>query len=141
MTQQRVDKVVIALGSNLGDESMGKIALALEFLRKMGQVQLSEVFISQDITQKTERVYHNACAMLILNHSTSISHLCCTLKAIERQCGRLPNAPMSTLDVPMDLDILAILVAGKWRVCQKRLPFHSYEVAGLEQIAPFLLMY
>lgn len=127
-----INQYVIALGSNHQSEIAFNIAL--NELKTLGEVNVSLVVIGVDFTGKTDRIYHNAVAMIDLYQPCDYDEFNLILKNIEKQCGRNDDPKQ----VPMDLDILAFYDKA-WQIISKRLPFKDHEKKGLFEVAPFLL--
>lgn len=140
MTDQPVDRLVIALGSN--HQAKTAFACALQELKKLGVMQLSQVVISQDFTGRSQRVYHNACAYIVMTKSMLYKDIETLLKQIERSCGRNPAKKCAEYDyeVAMDLDILAVFSDHRWQMNLARLPLKSHDLLGVQQVAAFLLV-
>ncbi|MDO4441742.1 MAG: 2-amino-4-hydroxy-6-hydroxymethyldihydropteridine diphosphokinase [Moraxella sp.] len=130
---KQITALVIAMGSNHNANS--SFTIALTALCELGHVRCSSVVVGRDFTGRTSDEYHNACAVLNLDHPQSVDDIHGQLKHIERLCGR----ELGGSSVPMDLDILAVFDGTDWLVSQKRLPFKAHERAGLSEVATFLL--
>ena len=133
-----ITDIIIALGSNLSDESAIQSALTttLTALHHLGDVVISPVVVGKDFTHKTELIYHNWVVSVALHQKIDKKTLDDTLKNIEKSCGRTTD----DLSVVMDLDLLAYDDDG-WIIIQKRLPFKTHEKMGLLKVAPFLLQH
>lgn len=139
MTDGQVERLVIALGSN--HQADTAFACALNELHELGEIHLSQVVMGQDFTGRSQRVYHNACAYIVLTKSMQYTDIENKLKQIERDCGRNPAKKCAEYDyeVAMDLDILAVYADGKWQMNPARLPLKSHDVQGVKEVARFLL--
>ncbi|MFC0820806.1 2-amino-4-hydroxy-6-hydroxymethyldihydropteridine diphosphokinase [Moraxella marmotae] len=134
-----IQAVVLALGSNYqADAAFG---VALEQLATLGVICLSDKNVAQDFTGRSRRLYHNACAYLLLNQATDYQTLNEQCKAIERLCGRDNAKKTAEFDyqVAMDIDILAVYAQGLWKINTARLPLKAHDIAGVAQVAAFLL--
>lgn len=127
-----INQYVIALGSNINNDMAFDIAI--HELKNMGDVAISSITIDKDFTGKTDRIYHNAVAMIDLYQPYDYDEFNLILKNIEKQCGRNDDKKQ----IPMDLDILAFYDTD-WQIIGKRLPFKAHEKKGLFEVAPFLL--
>ena len=56
--------IVIALGSN--HDAKVAFTCAIKSLQELGRVVLSQRICGQDFTGRSQRIYHNACAYIIL---------------------------------------------------------------------------
>lgn len=128
---------IIALGSNL--DSKIAFDIATNALKKMGDMAMSSITMDKDFTGKTDCIYHNAVVFLSLFEPMMYDELNLVLKNIEKQCGRNDDKTQMSIQVPMDLDILAFYQADEWCVVKKRYPFKLHEKKGLIEVAPFLL--
>ncbi len=139
MTDGQVERLVIALGSNHQTDTA--FACALHKLNKLGEIQLSQVVMGRDFTGRSQRVYHNACAYIVLTKSMQYTDIEHRLKQIERDCGRNPAKKCAEYDyeVAMDLDILAVFADGKWQMNPARQPLKSHDLSGVKEVAGFLL--
>ena len=116
----------IALGSN--HDAKVAFTCAIKSLQELGRVVLSQRICGQDFTGRSQRIYHNACAYIILTK-------------IERRCGRNPAKKCTKYDyeVVIDLDILAARFDEQWQMNLARLPLKNHDIQGIKQVAAFLL--
>lgn len=131
-----IKKYIIALGSNFNSELAFEIAT--QELHTLGDVLMSSTIIGKDFTGKTDRIYHNAVVFLTLFQPLDYDKFNGILKNIEKKCGRTDDKMQVSIQVPMDLDILAFY-ENDWQIVAKRLPFKEHEKKGLFEVAPFLL--
>lgn len=138
-SQASVNELVIALGSN--HNAQAAFTCAIKALQELGQVMLSEVICGKDFTGRSQRIYHNACAYILLTKAMQYTDIEQKLKQIERRCGRNPAKKCAEYDyeVVMDLDILAVRFDEEWQMNLARLPLKSHDLSGVEQVAGFLL--
>lgn len=137
--QAYVNAIVIALGSNHNAKTA--FSCAIKSLQALGQVILSQKICGQDFTGRSQRIYHNACAYIVLTKTmqyTDIEHM---LKQIEQHCGRNPTKKCAKYDyeVVIDLDILAARFDERWQMNLARLPLKNHDIQGIKQVATFLL--
>ena len=92
-------------------------------------------------TGRSQIIYHNACAYIILTKTMQYTDIEQTLKQIERRCGRNPAKKCTKYDyeVVIDLDILAARFDEQWQMNLARLPLKNHDIQGIKQVAAFLL--
>lgn len=137
--QAYANAIVIALGSN--HDAKAAFTCAIKSLQEFGQMMLSEVICGKDFTGRSQRIYHNACAYIILTKTMQYTDIEQMLKQIERRCGRNPAKKCAKYDyeVVIDLDILAARFDERWQMNLARLPLKNHDIQGIKQVATFLL--
>lgn len=137
--QAYVNAIVIALGSNHNAKTA--FTCAIKSLQALGRVALSQRICGQDFTGRSQRIYHNTCAYIVLTKTMQYTDIEQTLKQIERHCGRNPTKKCAKYDyeVVIDLDILAVRFDERWQMNLARLPLKNHDIQGIKQVATFLL--
>ncbi len=143
--EPQVSAAVLGLGSNT---DAAQLTRAADRLADLGVLTQSQVISGADFTGRCGRIYHNLSVYLVLNQPTPLVQLLTDFKAIEQDLGRNPAKKTAEFDyeVAIDIDVLALNVSDLtgavdscWQIDDKRLPFKAHEIAGLIEVAPWLL--
>ncbi len=139
----KVTHLLVALGSN--DEPKKNLTTAIQKLKKLGDVQLSNDFVNPDFTATKKNPkpdYTNQCAIITLYNPSIFKQLVANLKQIELNCHRdkVANTNNKVLKkmrlVSIDIDVLAIKSVNDthWQAIKKRYPFKYHEWVGVKQL-------
>ena len=129
-----VTGILVMMGSN--DKAEHRLTQALVLMGQMAdlaQITPLSQLISADHTGRSQALYHNQGVCLLFRQPVQMADIVASLKAIESTCGRDTehNSAAYGYLVALDLDILAVQMAGEWWVIAERYPFKAHELACL----------